>query len=198
VSDAALEFFRSHRLGVLLADELAEPIRFVTDAAGRLVFPAIGAVLAAESLVLFVPEEAPDGDELQLMLSAEEANAEDEACDRWRTYHGEPRLSKWAVCTIEGAKLAGEVVEHEALAAPNPLRRDEGRLCRMLNADRPALVAAVRRRLGVEISDPLAVGVDSGGFDVRARFGIVRVPFDRSAPNAQDATAMIEAILHQP
>jgi hypothetical protein len=55
----------------------------------------------------------------------------------------------------------------------------------------------VRRRVGVEIGDPMAVGVDPGGFDVRARFGIVRVPFDRSAPTAQDAAAMIETILRE-
>src|SRR5262245_15568803 len=149
--EPALDHFRAHRQATVVADEVAHRIRFVSDtASGRLVFPAPGAVLAAEDLVMFVPEEDPEGgDELQLMVSIEDLDPGHEACDRWRAYHGEPRLSRWAAGLIEGAKFRGSVVEHGAMNAPSPLRQAEGGLCRRLNADRSRLAAACRRATGV-------------------------------------------------
>src|SRR5438105_1442507 len=128
----ALEHLRGKREGTLIADEVPSRIKVVADgASGRLVFPAPGTALAAEHLTLFLPEEDPeDGEELQLMLSIEELDAAHEATDRWRAYHGEPRLSRWAGCTIEGARFRGRVVEHEAMNAGNPLRSAEPRLCK--------------------------------------------------------------------
>ena len=180
---------------MLVADEVAEPLRFVSDRAGRLVFPAPGAILAAEGWVMFVPEELPQGDELQLMLACVEIDSGDEACDRWRAYHGESRAARWAAGEIVGAKMAGQVVDHEALATPDRLRGDEPRLCKMLNKDRGVLRRAALRVSGVDIPEPVAVGVDAGGIDVRARFGVVRVPFEAEARDAEEAERMIGALL---
>lgn len=197
MSDDALAHFRAHREGTLIADERPIRLRYVTDpATGRLVFPADGATLAAESLVLFVPDEQPQiGNELQLMLEIEELDPGHAACDRWRAYHGDPRLARWGLCAIEGAKFAGRVVEHEPMAAPNPLAAAEPRLCRVLNTDRGRLCAACRRVAGVEIKEPIAVGVDPWGVDVRARFGIVRLTFIEGAGTPEAAERAVEALL---
>ena len=71
--------------------------------AGRVVFPADGTILQAEELVLFVPRESPEDDhELQLLLSTGDAG--EGAVDRWRAYHGSPRLNGFGAFAIEGAK----------------------------------------------------------------------------------------------
>jgi hypothetical protein len=195
--DAALAHFRAHREGTLIADDLPSRLRFVSDpTTGRLVFPVPGATFAAENPVLFVPDETPDGSgELQLMLSVRELDPAHAACDRWKVYHGEPRLSRWASCAIEGAKFEGELVGHERMHEPNALAAAEPRLCKRLNADHAALAAACLRATGVEIHGPVAVGVDSGGIDVRARFGIVRLAFPVEAPAPEAAEAAIGALL---
>jgi len=191
----ALSHLRSHHGGMLIADEVSHTTRYVLDA-GRIIFPAPGAVLDAIERTLFIPVEDPrDEPELQLMLeSTALESASDAAADRWRVYHGEPRLTRWAACAITGARFDGAVVEPELLNAPNPLAAGEPRLCKLLNADRHALAALCRPR-GVEPRDPVAVGVDPEGFDVRARFGIIRVPLGRIADTPAVAAAMITTML---
>jgi hypothetical protein len=193
MSEAAAHL-RRNREGVLLADSLAHPVRFVIDGgSGRLVFPADGTILSAEELVLFVPRESPQDDhELQLLLST--GPATDAAADRWRAYHGQPEFNALASFGIEDAKFDGQVVE-EAITAPNPLLPAEGKLCKALNAHRARLAAACLRRTGVDLKDPLAVGVDPFGIDIRARFGIVRIDFDEPVGDPPGALAAIEGLL---
>lgn len=194
--EPALTHFRAHREGTLIADEVPGRVRFIADQRGRLVFPATGATLAAEDLTLFVPDETPDGSgELQLMLAAEALDPESEACDRWRAYHGEPRLARWAACQVLGAKFSGAVVDHEPMNRPNAVARAEPALCKQLNADQAALGAACRRLTGVDIADPVAVGVDAWGIDVRARFGIVRLPFANECATPERAAEAVGALL---
>lgn len=190
----ALEYLRAHHAGVLVADETAFPLRFVMDR-GRVVFPDPAAVAGAENLTLFVPREDPsDEPELQLMLEAAALDPDsDGAADRWRVYHGDPRVSRWAACRIGGAKFQGAVVDHEPMGEPNPLAAAEPRLLRELNADRSRLAGICRPR-GVEPRDPVAVGLDPGGVDVRARFGILRVPFAAAAGTEDEARAAVRAL----
>lgn len=194
-ASAALSHLRAHHSGMLIADEVSHPTKYVLDG-GRLVFPAPGTVLEAFELVLFVPREDPaDEPELQLMLEAAALDpASDAGADRWRVYHGEPRLTKWAACRVTGARFDRAVVEAEEFRLENPLAAAEPGLCKRLNADRAALTAICRPR-GVEPKDPVAVGIDPEGIDVRARFGILRVPLPRAAADAQEAGAMIDAML---
>jgi hypothetical protein len=183
---------------VLLADGLASRVKFVCDSAsGRIVFPAPPSTLEASEVVLFVPEEdPPDEDELQLLIAPTELDpGHDEPCDRWRAYHGEPHLARWAACDIESARFAGEVIDETPLARPNPLAAVEPRLCKRLNTDRQRLAELCRTNNGCAPSDPLAVGVDPCGIDVRARFGIMRVPFRTEAWTPDAAAAMIESLL---
>lgn len=183
---------------MLLADGTAHEVRFVIDGeAGRIVFPADGSILQAEDLVLFVPRESPSDDhELQLLLSTEGANPDGSggAVDRWRAYHGSPRVNGFGAFAIDGAKFDGNIVE-DKLTGPNPLVRIEGRLCRAMNTDRALLSAACSRLIGVEVKEPLAVGVDSHGVDVKARFGIVRLEFASPARDEAEALRQIDSLL---
>lgn len=192
--NTAAAHLRRHREGVLLADETAHGVRFVLEGeSGRVVFPADGTIMEAEELVLFVPRESPaDDHELQLLLSA--GRASEGAVDRWRAYHGAPRMNGFGAFTIEGAKFDGAVVE-ETLTMTNPLMRVEGRLCRMINSDRAALAGACARWAGVEVKEPLAVGVDAHGMDVKARFGIVRLEFPGPVSDESAAERAIAALL---
>jgi hypothetical protein len=190
----AAAHLRRNREGVLLADNLAIPVRFVVEGeAGRIVFPADGTIMGAEELVLFVPGEAPENDnELQLLLSA--GLASESAADRWRAYHGQPTFQSFGSFAIEDSKFDGVVVE-AAISGPSPLVPIEGRLCKRLNADRARLAKACLRISGVEVKEPLAVGVDGHGVDVRARFGIVRIEFADPVDNQASAEWAIDELL---
>jgi hypothetical protein len=196
----ALEHLRAHREGVLIADGLASRIRFVIDSVtGRIVFPTTTPVAEAAELVLFVPEEDPVGTpELQLLLTARPLDpSADPACDRWEAYHGEPRLTRWAACSIDSVKFAGEVADGEIFNRASMLRKAEPALCRLLNADPARLSALCAAKAGVLPREPRAVGVDELGADVRARFGIVRIPFPRPATDQQDAENLVRGLLEQ-
>jgi hypothetical protein len=189
------DFLRQNREGVLLADGVPFPVRFVIDGAtGRLVLPVPPPALAASEHVLWVPEESDDA--LQLLVAPAEIDpAAEPACDRWLAGHGTPPWARWAAFTIEAGRAGGEVADAPELTLLNPLRDAEGRLCRRLNRDRDALRRAANRVRGVDIADPAAVGVDPWGADLRARFGIVRLPFPAPAPTEEEAAAAIDALL---
>jgi hypothetical protein len=198
---AARGHLRAHREGVLIADGTAHTIRFIIDSAtGLLVFPATPATADAFELVLFIPREDPDGEpELQLLLSPSRVDPDrDQACDRWRAYHGEPRLTRWLACAIESARFVGAVVESGPLTGPNPLHAAETALCRILNADSNRLAALCQTQAGVAPREPTAVGVDDTGIDVRARFGIIRIGFPQPQQSAAEAETLIRSLLEHP
>ncbi|MFM9994662.1 MAG: DUF2470 domain-containing protein [Phycisphaerales bacterium] len=191
----AIRALRDHRVGVLLADGLVSAVRFMIDGrTGRLVFPCGPLVFDAEELVLHTPEEGDDA--LQLLVHAAPADpATDPACDRWLAAFGTPDVTRWAACTIESGRFGGAVLDGELLTLVNPLLTVEAGLIRRLNADRAALTRLCTRYAGVEVPEPLCVGVDPGGVDVRARFGVVRVPFDVEATTPERADAQLNAML---
>lgn len=193
--DDAIRALRSHREGVLACDGVIAAVRFVLDnATGRVVFPSSQLVFEAEERVLFVPQEADDA--LQLLLTPGPADPDrDEACDRWKAYHGTPDHPRWASCAIESGRLEGAVVDGEVLMTPNALAPVEPGICKRLNADRALLTRLAARFAGVEIPEPLCVGVDPGGLDIRARFGIVRVPFSAETPTPDRAAAEIDRLV---
>lgn len=198
--ETALLALRSHRQGVLFIAETATPVRFVIDGrTGGLVLPLSGSLIHApgaegEPCTLMAPEESDEA--LQLLVAVAELEPHrEEARDRWQAYHGPPRVNRWAELTVESAKLGGEVFDGEPFVAPNPLRAAEAALCKRLNADRSALAEACRRAVGMAPAEPVAVGVDPYGFDVRARFGVLRVEFSGPAADAEAAAASIDRVL---
>lgn len=191
--DAVLRTFRDNREGLLLHDGLALPIRFVIDGrSGRVVFPCPPIVLEADELVLHVPEERDDA--LQALLSAEPIDPSADAADRWSACFGTPRFPRWASCRVESARLGDAVIDGDALHLVNPLLAFEPALCRRVNADPAALTRLCRRLAGVDVPGATCVGVDPGGIDVRARFGIVRLPFPREAGTPAEAESAIRTL----
>lgn len=189
----ALAVFAANCEGRLVLEDQALTFKYVVDpAGGRLVASVPAAVLLAGELVLFVPEETEDA--LQLLLSAEEC-AECAASDRWIAYHGEPEHVHWAACWVDSGKHGPWVFDGDAFTRPNPLAPVECALCRMLNEDKTALSAACRRLTGVDVPQPMCVGVDPRGAHVRARFGIVRLRFDRACEDEASARAAVERLL---
>ncbi len=58
----------------------------------------------------------------------------------------------------------------------NPLAGDEAKLCRTVNKERRDALTRLCRKSDADVAEPLLVGVDPLGFDVRRRFDVVRVP----------------------
>lgn len=107
-----------------------------------------------------------------------------------------PPARVWLRCRVEGGKAPhspppGEVYSGESMTRPNPLRKAEPRLVKLINSDLASLARICRARANLDIADPLCVGVDPFGIDVRARFGIVRVEFDLEAGSPEQAEACI-------
>jgi hypothetical protein len=196
--EAALEDARerlgAYREGVLHFDEHFVPTPFVTDPeTGRVVMPVPEAVFFAPEAILFVPEEKADA--LQLMLSPEREGEDSALTDRWRTYHGEPEMVRWAACFIDAGKREPFVFDGDALMWRDALAGEEPWLVRTLNENREALARAVSDRLNRTASGALAVGVDERGAHVRAKFGIVRLPFAQRATTGDAAHDEIMRLL---
>ena len=190
----ALARLRRHHEGVLLADGRPHPVRFVfASASGRVVSPISSEALDAEELVLFAPDESDDA--MQLLLEPAPDSPHPSDRDRHLAYHGQPRHRAWLHADIVALRWAHEIIDGDGLTVPNPLRADEPDLCRLLNENRDALRELCSRHAAVTPTEPVAVGVDPDGIDVRARFGVVRVAFDRTSPDAGQARETILGLL---
>jgi hypothetical protein len=96
------------------------------------------------------------------------------------------------VANIEAGKTETQVFSGEELSEPNLLTACEHRLVKALNADRALIAKACSRLRGVDVADPLVVGVDQLGVDVRARFGVLRLEFGSLCGDEQ--TALLECV----
>jgi hypothetical protein len=194
VLDAA-EFLATYREGVLFADSVPLPRRFVSDpGSGRLLMPVPPEIAAAVEHVLHIPEESDDA--MSLIIGVAPTDPDElPACDRYLAYHGPADEARWIACTIDAAKWGGVVLDGPLLQKPNPLADAEGRLCKLANADQARLAAAMSAHRNLDIPAPLCVGVDPGGLHVRARFGVVRVRFPRPAAAEADAAEAIRQFL---
>lgn len=212
-----LRTLRRYTEGTLGYGDRRTPIRTVIDrATGRLVFPVEASALDAGHLVLFLPGESRCVLQVLLLVNRLNNSEMHEAPDRWRAYHGffgtatkpgeatnasaPPGSSGgvpgvWAIANIEAGKTETLVFNPEELMIPNALLTCEARLVRELNARRDALRDACARHLGVAVPEPVAVGVDPLGIDVRARFGVLRLEFGDHAPEEASARSACEQLL---
>src|SRR4051794_25044944 len=115
MSDASIEnayaFLRRHTRGELRFDEHLRPLKFVIVPDGRLVAPAMVAMLQSVDTVLFVPACAENAMEIQVTLEPFEERGPDAAsADRWRIYHGEPDDVRWAYLSIDAARFEDLVI----------------------------------------------------------------------------------------
>ena len=189
----ALRMLADNREGAMSFEEHVVPVKFIrSPIEGHLLASVPVAMLLADEVIIFVPDEREDA--LQLLVSAEEVG-ESPLTDRYTAYFQEPDHVRWAELWIDAGRLNEYVFDGDALMVSNPLAGDETALIRALNEDPSALKRACAARCTREIEAPLAVGVDALGIDIRAAFGIVRLPFDERADDAETARAQIESML---
>ncbi|MEM8757899.1 MAG: hypothetical protein AAGF47_08975 [Planctomycetota bacterium] len=193
-----LEFaVRADRRAVVLFDGVPEPRGTVLDnATSRLVFPATAAVLDADEVVIWVPEERDDA--LQILVSPFEIDGRTEAAaDRWRIYHGKEPSTRWLAGEPIALRLGPMVVAGDDVDLSNPLAAAEPALCKRFNAE-PARLGALASAFDPRSTGScVLVGVDAMGIDLRTRFDIVRVPFGERITDADAAGERIAELLER-
>lgn len=193
----ALRSLRAAAQGHLLADaDTVRPVRWVLDRRqGLLVFPIPRELETIAEAQLLIPEEHDP--RLAALLSIDTTNTPPPAAEiRHEVYHGPARESRWALATIEALRYHGEAFDRDELSLIDPLADHEPALCRSLNAEPTHLAELCQTHAGARVPEPVAVGVDPDGIDVRARFGIVRIEFGSAASSldqARDAIARLAA-----
>jgi hypothetical protein len=198
--ETTLRAMRGEHVGVLRVGESTAPCRYVIDGAtGHPVFPAtFDADPMADDrsthLLLCVPDDSFDC--LEILGAVQEIDPRShESCDRYQIYHGRPQGRRWVMLAVDSGKQSGRVIEGSAIAAANPLRTSEPKLCRSANASPQRVLAVCRSRFGTSNDQATVVGVDPLGFDLRTRFGVRRVEFESPATSIVRAEGMMRELL---
>lgn len=187
-------FLRANSTGDLRFDEHLRPVRYVVAADGRLVAPVMVAMLQSMDTVLFVPDCAENATEVQVTLEPFDEHGPDGGlCDRWRIYHGEPDDVRWARLDIDAARFEGAVIDGQALVRPNPLAPDEPQLCTEMNKRPGGMLHLLCLHLaGTRLKQPVMVGIDPLGVDVRGTFQVFRLPAPEPMNTPDDARRVLE------
>lgn len=177
------------------ADGTPFDCRYIIDGdSGELVIGIERTALDADELTLCLPDDTFNA-EATLLVHTRDA-AEDRWTDRHLAYHPDARPPVLARASVDSAKLRdGDVVEGAHLALSNPLLPAEPGLCKSLNADRDALRRLCGLMTGTEPEQPVAVGVDRFGIDVRGRFGIIRLDLPARCEDPDEATRVVAALI---
>lgn len=187
----------AHAAGILRCEETPEPVRFVYSRQDHaVVLPIESRLLESEQFLLCLPDDSFDLSVRALLRLTPLNDHREIDRDRHMAYHGTTTAGVWVLGEIEHAHTAsGLVIDGDQLAQPAPLASAEPRLCKQLNTSPDALANATNLFAGVRIAEPLAVGVDTHGFDVRARHGIVRVEFPSACADGETAARVISTML---
>jgi len=192
IAESAWKFLRSNTTATIKCGEHTRDISYAISKTGELIIPAMVAMLQPCDTVMFVPEYSEGCMEMHVSLQQFIATGDDGLlADRWNVYHGDSPEVQWASVIIDAARFHGMFIDGESFCRENILAEIEGALCKELNAECKEKVRAlcVAKTL-VTVEDPVVVGVDQFGIDVRAAFGIVRVPADSVLTSADDVHAM--------
>ena len=194
-TDPALAALRANRGAVLVCPSHTRPCRTIIDDATGLPVTAIDPVdLAGDEHVLLVPGETDPI--LHLLVEASELDAgKGVIVDRWCAYHGSPDGSRWVAWHVACARFGSDVIEADRIIVPNPLGDRVPTLCRGLNADGRRLSRLCEATERGQESEPVAVGVDPLGLDLRGRFDVIRVRFDPPAFTDGDVLDRVAAII---
>jgi len=201
IIEQAHEFLRSHLSGRIRFDGDAVALRIVIAPDGRLVASVMVAMIRALETVLEIPDDADENLHLMVTLEAfEESGAHGALADRWRIYHGDPPDVRWGIMTIDAARFQGHFIDGEALQRPNRLAAIEPSILRQINQGDRALLRRACVAANLESEQPIAVGVDERGIDVRRAFDVVRLRFpeplsvEDSALLAADGSTALRAV----
>jgi hypothetical protein len=192
--DKTLDFLHSHLSGFIRFDGDRVAIKVIVANDGHLVAPVMESMLRSVETVLEMPD---DGDEsLQVMVTLERMEPEGEhagLCDRWRAYHGDPEDVRWARMQIDASRFREWFVDGEALMVANPLAGEEMSLLKALNAQPRAFLKAFCTASKVDCKEPIAVGLDPGGIDIRRAHDTARLPFPLRFEQAAQVRSFIES-----
>ena len=137
--------------------------------------------------------------EVQVTLEAfDEHGPQGALADRWRIYHGDPEDVRWALMDIDAARFEGEVIDGEALIHSNPLATDEPRLCREMNREHcDDLRNLCLHYAEIGVKQPVMVGIDQFGIDVRGTFDVIRVPAIKRMETSEEATNILATMCEE-
>ncbi|MEQ8317725.1 MAG: hypothetical protein RIE77_02460 [Phycisphaerales bacterium] len=192
--------------GVLVCDAGAEPCRLViSEAGGSVTLPMHHDLDEAGQWSFAAPRELDPAIELSIEPLEGPGDREElpepaeiEA-DRWMAYHGSTpprcRLVSLGISFTRYADADGRTHVAEGVLHANPLRSSVPSLCKLANADKPALIDACARLTGVRPEAPVAVGVDEWGVHVRAAFEVLRLAFEEPLTDEGPARRAIEEVL---
>jgi len=193
VTDAAWTFLRSNTTATLKFGEHMHEVSYVIANDGLLVIPAMVAMLQLCDTVMYVPEYGEDCMEMQVSL--QEFKPEGSfglLADRWEVYHGTPPDVQWASVEIDAARFHDMFVDGECLQRQNPLSHLEASMCKELNDNHRTNVKQTCVAIAkIDVISPVVVGVDPLGLDVRATFGIVRIPSSMPLASLDDVVAFV-------
>ena len=192
-TDAAWAFLRGNSTATLKFSEYTHDVSYVICPSGELVIPAMVAMLQPCDTIMFVPEYSENCMELQVSLRQFFERGEDGLlADRWNVYHGESPDVQWALVDIDAARFHEMFIDGEGLCRKNPLAGEEHSICKHLNTQYgDAVRAACLAKTNVDVTNPVIVGVDPLGIDVRAPFGIVRIPSQTPFESSDDVVSFV-------
>ncbi len=168
-------FLANNHEAILELDEQTTPTHFIQDnTTGKIIAAVPAATFFAAQHVLHIPDL--DDDALKLVITPEQIEDCAET-DRLLAHCPEPNHLRFAACWIDSARHGPWVFDGDAFMQPNPLAQIEPEICKLLNADKPKLIALCDKRASTHVEHPICVAIDPYGLSIRARFGIVRVPF---------------------
>ena len=191
----ATHILRSAWTATLLYDGTAFDTKCMLDPkTGDFIVAIVDDALEASDITLASPRDSFDA---RVRIAVELSNAvSEEQRDRFTAYHLPATTPLLAIGTYEYAKLdSGEVVTPDQCPLINPLISVMGSLCRVLNSDRQRLSKLCNTLSGVKHEEPIAVGVDDSGIDIRASFGLVRLSLPEPISDPESALDVINALL---
>lgn len=191
----AMHLLRSAWSCTLLYDEIPFETQCMIDPrSGQFLVAIINDAHEATDVTLACPRDSFDT-RLRISIQLDQTVSEEQS-DRFTAYHLPSTTPLLASASYEYAKLdSGEVITPDQCSLVNPLVDQYGPLCRSLNTDRDRLARLCFSISGVEHEQPLAVGIDPDGIDIRASFGLVRLKLPNSIVNPDDALSTIQALL---
>lgn len=198
-ASAGLRAWRSFRRGALLCGDVPHKTGIAVDPrTGLVAAPLPTTLLGSGQFVLFLPDESDEA--LQTLLVLRHDDVPETLRDRWLMLHLDPPRGdvRWAAFDAESARLGAEVIDHDDLAAFNPLHSCETRLVKRANADPAALQRACRAATGSTLTEPVCVEVNPAGLLVRHKLGVTLAPFERDAADEAAAQRAVESLLGAP
>ena len=195
VSDAAWLFLRSNSTATIKFDENMHDVSYVINHKGVVVIPVMVAMLQPCDIVMFIPEYCEDCIEMHVSLQEFKEEGEHASlADRWQVYHGVSPDVQWATLEIDAARFHEAFIDGEQLCRENPLGEIEPALCKELNEHHVAHVREICKSLtNVVVPEPVVVGVDPLGIDIRASFGIIRIPTVTPFANSEDVVTFVSS-----